>query len=183
MDVSLVMFKADGTRREFPLSKRQVVLGRKNSCELRIPLNSVSRQHCEITMNNGEVILRDLDSSNGTFHNSIRVKEAKLSPGDEIVIGPVVFTIVINGEPDEIKPVRTIIAGSNGNRHLSKGARQQEGTSIMTSESGDSSVSGNYGPVISLEDSIEAIEAMSGHDDSRGEPASSGNYRLSDEKD
>ena len=41
MQVTLVMFKADGTRRDFPLKKDRIVVGRKNTCDLRIPLSSV----------------------------------------------------------------------------------------------------------------------------------------------
>jgi len=43
MDVSLVMFKADGSRRDFPLKNAKTVVGRKNTCDLRVPLNAVSR--------------------------------------------------------------------------------------------------------------------------------------------
>lgn len=113
MDVSLVMFKSDGTRRDFPLTKPRVVVGRKPKCDLRIPLSSVSRQHCEITIDDQRVSIRDLGSSNGTYHNNVRVQEAVLSAGDEIVVGPVVFTLQINGKPGQIKPVRTIV-GSDG---------------------------------------------------------------------
>ncbi|HEX7008766.1 MAG TPA: FHA domain-containing protein [Phycisphaeraceae bacterium] len=109
MNVSLVMFKADGTRREFPLTRPRTVIGRKNTCDLRIPLSSVSRQHCEIQLDGEQALLRDLGSSNGTFHNSQRVQEVVLAPGDEIVIGPVIFTVTIDGEPQQIKPVRTIL--------------------------------------------------------------------------
>src|SRR5688572_27234320 len=107
MQVSLVMFKSDGTRRDFPVSRDRLIVGRKNNCDLRIPLSSVSRQHCEIRVEGDTVKVRDLGSSNGTFHNSIRVQEAVLAPGDEVVVGPVVFTVVINGEPTTIKPVKS----------------------------------------------------------------------------
>ena len=108
------MFKVDGTRRDFPLTKPRTVVGRKNTCELRIPLTSVSRQHVEIVRENeGESYrLRDLGSSNGTYHNGSRVQEATLSAGDEIIVGPVVFTVTVDGEPADIRPVRTILQES-----------------------------------------------------------------------
>ncbi|MEM1212921.1 MAG: FHA domain-containing protein [Planctomycetota bacterium] len=109
----LVMFKADGNRRDFAVNKDRIVVGRKANCDLRIPLTSVSRQHCELRLDGDQIKLRDLGSSNGTFHNSIRVQEAALSAGDEVVIGPVVFTVVVDGQPEEIKPVRTIIGGAD----------------------------------------------------------------------
>lgn len=113
MQVMLVMFKADGTRRDFPLSKPRIVIGRKNTCDLRIPLSSVSRQHCEIRISEDLVSLRDLGSSNGTYHNSIRVQETELEAGDKVVIGPVVFVVVIDGKPAHIEPIRSTMPGSN----------------------------------------------------------------------
>ena len=118
-DVSLVMFKSDGTRRDFPLAKRRVVVGRKANCDLRIPLTSVSRQHCQITLEDEKIEVKDLGSSNGTYHNSIRIQEATLSAGDELVVGPVVFTLVVDGQPAQIKPVRTIVANDRGTHETS----------------------------------------------------------------
>jgi pSer/pThr/pTyr-binding forkhead associated (FHA) protein len=109
MDVRFVMFKANGTRHEFPLRKERTVVGRTNNCDLRIPLSSVSRQHCEIMIADGKVKLRDLGSSNGTYHNSTRVTAATLKAGDEIVIGPVVFTVVIDGRPAKLEAKRTVL--------------------------------------------------------------------------
>jgi len=103
------MFTADGKRRDFPIKKGRVIIGRTNSCGLRVPLSSVSREHCEISIHGDEIILRDLGSSNGTYHNNLRIQEAEVLPGDEISIGPVVFTVVVDGKPDDIEPVRTII--------------------------------------------------------------------------
>jgi pSer/pThr/pTyr-binding forkhead associated (FHA) protein len=104
MEVSLVMFKSDGTRRDFPVRGQRMVLGRTNTCDLRIPLPSVSRKHCELLLKDQTLLLRDLGSSNGTFHNGSRVQQARVLPGDEIGIGPVRLTVVIDGKPAEITP-------------------------------------------------------------------------------
>jgi pSer/pThr/pTyr-binding forkhead associated (FHA) protein len=117
-NLALAMFKSDGTRRDFPLVKDRVVIGRKVNCDLRIPLTAVSRQHCEITVDDGKVSVKDLGSSNGTYHNSVRVQEANLSAGDELVVGPVVFTLIVDGQPSDIKPVRTIVKNDSSGSHL-----------------------------------------------------------------
>ena len=159
MDASLVMFKADGTRRDFPLRPGAIVVGRKNSCELRIPLSSVSRQHCEITIEDDTLKLRDLGSSNGTYHNSIRVQEAELEAGDEIAVGPVVFTVVVDGVPDEIKPIRTII--TSGDSHGS--AATVTGATASSSDEDDLAVdpevelSEASAPTLDLADDDEEI--------------------------
>ncbi len=83
------MFKADGKRREFPLKPGTLVIGRQKTCQLRVPLPSVSRRHAELTVTEaGEVSVRDLGSSNGTFRNGSRVEESVLEAGDELRVGP-----------------------------------------------------------------------------------------------
>jgi pSer/pThr/pTyr-binding forkhead associated (FHA) protein len=107
MDVKLVMFKRDGQRKDFPIQQTNTVIGRGDECALRIPLLSVSRRHCELVKGQDEVRLRDLASSNGTHVNNRRINETVLKPGDRVVIGPVIFTVQIDGTPQEIRPVRT----------------------------------------------------------------------------
>ncbi len=107
MDVQLVMFKENGDRKEFALNGAKTVVGRKEDCDIRIPLAEVSRQHAEFHIEEAIVRLRDLKSANGTFVNNKRVSEHDLEPGDRVVIGPVVFTVQIDGTPDDIKPAKT----------------------------------------------------------------------------
>ncbi len=94
-----MMIKADGSRRRFPLPDGPTTVGRKNSCGLRIPLTSVSRLHCEFRVEDGRVSLRDLGSSNGTFKNGQRIQDTDLVAGDQVEVGPVRFTLVIDGQP------------------------------------------------------------------------------------
>lgn len=107
MNICLVMFKDDGTRKEFPVQSDKTIIGRKEDCDLRIPLGEVSRQHAVLMVSNGEVTIRDLGSSNGTYVNNQRITEQELDAGDHIVIGPVVFTVQIDGVPKEIRQVQT----------------------------------------------------------------------------
>jgi len=107
MDVKLVMFKANGQRKDFPIVKPSSVIGRAETCDLRIPLLSVSRRHCQMSISDDAVKVKDLASSNGTYVNNQRVSETELHAGDRLVIGPVVFTIQIDGQPEEIQQVKT----------------------------------------------------------------------------
>ena len=116
MDVNLVMFREDGDKRLVPLTSGVNTIGRKEDCTVRIPFAVVSRHHAEIVVEDDGVRLRDLGASNGTFLNNRRVQqEEDLEPGDQIVIGPVVFTVQIDGEPadDEMIPVRTRVDASS----------------------------------------------------------------------
>lgn len=102
MTVALVTFSKSGTRREFTIKKGTTVIGRKTDADLRIPLNEISRSHCELAVEGDEVILRDLDSRNGTFLNDEEVSEAPIRAGDRVRLGPVVFVVQIDGEPKDI---------------------------------------------------------------------------------
>lgn len=105
MKLVLVRFKDDGTRREFVAPSSSLLIGREPSCQLRVPSNSVSRRHCEITIEGDKATLRDLNSRNGTYHNEQRIEQPQvLEPGDRIAIGSVVFTVQINGEPSHVEP-------------------------------------------------------------------------------
>lgn len=132
MDVSLVMFKNNSQRRDFPVRKDRVVVGRKNTCDLRIPLSSVSREHCEIRLEDDKVHLRDLGSSNGTLLNNVRVQETVLSPGDEITIGPVIFTVVIDGKPSQVKPGKALVEAAAGDDEAS-GEQEADGPEAIAS--------------------------------------------------
>lgn len=126
MDVRLVMFKANGQRREFRLQGETVRLGRGPDCHLQIPLATVSRRHCQILFEEHSLKVRDLGSSNGTFVNDKRIQESPLAAGDRLVIGPVIFTVTIDGQPAEIKPVRTVIV-----EHAVEPVHHAEGSGTM----------------------------------------------------
>lgn len=106
MQVVLVMFRADGERRSFSLPRTVTVIGRREDCDLRIPLGDVSRKHCRFIADNDTLKIEDLGSSNGTFHNGVRIQEAIINPGDTVQVGPVMFVVQIDGVPadEEIQP-------------------------------------------------------------------------------
>lgn len=114
MQAVLVMFKSDGERRSFSISREMTVIGRRQDCDLMIPLGEISRKHCRIIREADTLRLEDMGSSNGTFHNGRRVQEAVLSAGDTIQVGPVAFVVQIDGVPaeDEMQPNMGAAAGT-----------------------------------------------------------------------
>ena len=108
MKANLVIFRESGERRDFPLTQSKTVIGRKDDCDIRIPLIEISRHHAEIVLIDSEVEIRDLGSANGSFVNNKRVtKPVRLAAGDHVVIGPVVFTLQIDGQPTKPRAVKT----------------------------------------------------------------------------
>jgi pSer/pThr/pTyr-binding forkhead associated (FHA) protein len=106
MQVVLVMFRSDGERRSFSVVRDITVLGRREDCDLRIPLSDISRKHCRLIRSGHSVRLEDLGSSNGTLCNGERVTSVELQPGDVLGVGPVTFVVQIDGVPsdEELNP-------------------------------------------------------------------------------
>src|SRR3990170_1729622 len=89
MDASLVRLKQDQPRKSAALKDQITVIGRRKICDLRIPIISVSRKHCQLHQQDGLVKIADLDSKNGTFLNGSPITEATLKAGDILSVGPV----------------------------------------------------------------------------------------------
>src|SRR3954470_11457177 len=106
MQVVLVMFKPDGERRSFSVARDVTVVGRREDCDLRIPLGDVSRKHCRLIRDADSIRMEDLGSSNGTYVNGQRIQEAILQPGDTVRVGPVLFVLQVDGVPadDDVQP-------------------------------------------------------------------------------
>jgi len=67
------------------------IIGRGRSVQVTIPHSLVSRQHCEISEAHGRLVVRDLDSLNGTYVGDERITEAVLEPGALLTVGTVTF--------------------------------------------------------------------------------------------
>jgi uncharacterized Zn finger protein (UPF0148 family) len=64
-------------------------LGRSPDNDFQIVHPTVSNFHCEIVLSDGAVLVRDKDSTNGTFVNSDAVTEARLEAGQTLRVGDV----------------------------------------------------------------------------------------------
>lgn len=101
MEVSLVFINKDGTTQSFRLPSAVTFIGRRQDCDLCIPLSVVSRRHCEIYSEFGKVTVRDLKSKNGIHLNGEPVEESQVKAGDVLDIGPVKFVFQIDGVPEK----------------------------------------------------------------------------------
>jgi pSer/pThr/pTyr-binding forkhead associated (FHA) protein len=71
----------------FELQHEFTRLGRAEDNELSIQEGSVSNRHCIFILSGADVVLRDLNSSNGTYVNGEQISETVLRPGDNIQVG------------------------------------------------------------------------------------------------
>ena len=75
----------------FPLSRAVTRIGRATDADLRLEDPGASRNHCEIVLGN-PTLVRDLNSTNGTYVNGRRIVEEPIADGGVIRIGATSFT-------------------------------------------------------------------------------------------
>jgi pSer/pThr/pTyr-binding forkhead associated (FHA) protein len=68
-------------------------LGRTAGADFLVDAALVSRLHCRLTTDGDELVVEDLESTNGTLVNGTRIDRAVLQAGDTLTVGRVVFTI------------------------------------------------------------------------------------------
>jgi hypothetical protein len=79
------LVQADGSR--IVLGDDPVTIGRLPECDVVLSDPNVSRRHAEVRRQGDDIVVVDLDSTNGTKVNGAGVKERKLRDGDEISVG------------------------------------------------------------------------------------------------
>lgn len=67
-----------------PLIKKDLLIGRRESCDIVLRFANVSSHHCKLECHGGYWYVRDLSSKNGTRVNNVRVTEKRVDPGDEL---------------------------------------------------------------------------------------------------
>jgi len=97
------------------LDGKWATIGRAESNTFQIVESSVSARHCEVRLKGGELIVRDLLSTNGTFVGTKKITEAVLKAGETLFVGevelrfetspgvPSVTKMLVTGVP--LKPV------------------------------------------------------------------------------
>jgi pSer/pThr/pTyr-binding forkhead associated (FHA) protein len=91
----LVVLSEGQNGRSHELKAERTTIGRLDDNAIQLPEQSVSSHHCEIILRGNEVVVKDLNSTNGVKVNGRRVANARLSPGDEITLGTKVLAFDI----------------------------------------------------------------------------------------
>lgn len=105
MDVKLVVIGgATAQASEFALQLPTIV-GRSRTADLPLSNPLVSRKHCEIFEADGQLMVRDLGSLNGTFIGKTRIEEpSAVAAGTILTIGALTFRVDYAGTNGAAKP-------------------------------------------------------------------------------
>src|ERR1041384_3338036 len=94
----LVVLSAGMTGRTHDLKVDTTTIGRVEDNTFQINEPSVSSHHCEVLLRGSDVVVKDLNSTNGTFINGEKVTESILKPGQTLRLGQIELRLE-NGAP------------------------------------------------------------------------------------
>ncbi len=66
-----------------------MIVGREAGCDLRIEHPTVSARHARILLTKKGLVIEDLSSANGTFVDGERIRQKRIKPGEDVVLGQV----------------------------------------------------------------------------------------------
>lgn len=95
----LVLLSAGLAGRTHELKVDKTTIGRLEDNTFQIPEPSVSSHHCEVLLRGNDVVVRDLNSTNGTFINGEKVSESPLKPGQVLRLGQIEMRLEPEGAP------------------------------------------------------------------------------------
>ena len=87
----LVMITGEGNGRIYTIHEGKSKIGSGMDCELRVMLDTVSRQHAMISAKDGYYNICDLNSLTGTFVNNYQISNRDIIDGDILKFGDVEF--------------------------------------------------------------------------------------------
>ncbi|MEE2826037.1 MAG: FHA domain-containing protein [Planctomycetota bacterium] len=97
MQVVLKVVGGKNDGREIVISVPRFIIGRGESAHLRPSSDLISREHCSISIKDGQVTIDDLGSRNGTFVNGSELSGTHLvKSGDSLRVGRLQFSVLID---------------------------------------------------------------------------------------
>jgi pSer/pThr/pTyr-binding forkhead associated (FHA) protein len=131
----LIITRGDEPPATVELHHEYTYLGRAEGNELPIPEPSISSRHCVFILSGSDVIVRDLNSSNGTYVNGEPVPEAVLRPGDNIQVGVIDIKFVPGVRRPKLSPVAATSTMKAKPRLISTSAQIAASTTLKLPES------------------------------------------------
>lgn len=121
----LVILSQGMTGRSHELKVDKTTIGRVDDNTFPITEASISSHHCEVLLRGADVVVRDLDSTNGTFINGEKITESVLKPGQTLRLGQIELRLETDGS-----------APASGKKGTESVAGVQRGVSLTDLESG-----------------------------------------------
>ena len=110
----LVVLTEGLSGRSHELATERTTVGRVDDNTFQIAEASVSSHHCEILLKDGQVFIKDLNSTNGTFIEGNQITEGVLKPGQKLRLGKVELKLEGETAADPKKQVEQTLVMPKG---------------------------------------------------------------------
>jgi diguanylate cyclase (GGDEF)-like protein len=98
-DGCLVIIYGQEMGRRVRVTTEPLIIGRSPKCEIQVDQESVSRNHCRIRFEDGEFLVRDMGSTNGTYVNDNLVEgDGRLRHGDQLKVGRTILKFILGDD-------------------------------------------------------------------------------------
>jgi predicted component of type VI protein secretion system len=124
----LVVLNESLKGRTHELNVEKTTIGRVEDNTFQITEPSVSSHHCEVLLRGADVVVHDLESTNGTFINGEKVTESVLKPGQVLRLGQIEMRLEA-GTPAAVPP-------APGKKPIEQTMAMQRGVSLNELEQG-----------------------------------------------
>jgi pSer/pThr/pTyr-binding forkhead associated (FHA) protein len=127
----LVILTQGMTGRTLDLKVDKTTIGRVEDNLFQIAEPSVSSHHCEVLLRGNEVVIKDLNSTNGTFIDDEKITESVLKPGHTLRLGQIELRL-----EDGAAPAASAPAAAAPAKKPESATRSTRGVSLSELESG-----------------------------------------------
>ena len=83
----LIVLAGSSVGEMYKVVAESTVIGRGQNADIQVIDEGISRRHAEIAHKGGEIVIKDLGSTNGTYCNGDKIAEHTLTDGDKIQVG------------------------------------------------------------------------------------------------
>lgn len=135
----LVILSQGMTGRSHELKADKTTIGRVDDNTFPIAEASVSSHHCEVLLRGTDVVVHDLNSTNGTFINGEKITESVLKPGQTLRLGQIELRLETDGSASAASPAPAVAAAAPASPAPSKKAEtvvMQQGVKLTDLETG-----------------------------------------------
>src|SRR3982750_2887258 len=109
----LIILNQGMSGRAYDLVAERTSVGRVEDNAFQITDPSVSSHHCEIQLRGPDIVIRDLNSTNGSYINDARITESILKPGQTLRLGQVELKLEPEGGSVAATPSAPAAAGTS----------------------------------------------------------------------
>lgn len=154
----LIPYPAESFSKPVPIQTGQTTIGRDVANSIQILQGSVSPRHATIAVQDGQYVLTDLESLNGTFLNEQKIRSAVLKHHDKISFGDRTFLFLMKADPARSGPLTALFSQNDAVAITEDSVEPSE----LLAQTAASAALGMFPPSLGLP-AVEAGEAALAH--------------------